>query len=88
MSAILAELTRLHPDKDERLLAASSVIVRLETEAATLRIALAGAIDTMESFAVALRTPPLPLPKAADSLETTAALLRETLRRVSTRAAS
>jgi hypothetical protein len=74
--SILAELTRLHPNVDERLLAASSVIVRLENEAQALRKAVAFAVATLQGISQDLRSPPLPMPNAADSIDKTIALIQ------------
>lgn len=69
MSAILSQLIHQHPDKDERLLAASSLIVRLEREALVVKLILAGCVAGLEATAASLRAPPLPLPRTAEGLD-------------------
>lgn len=76
MSSVTADLMRLHPDKDERLLAASSAIVKLEQQLTDAKSSLAIAIGTLEGLSVLLREPPVPMPKTAASIDKTVSLLR------------
>ena len=76
MSALLAELVRQHSNKDERLLAASSMIVRLEREQLGLKKLLVAAVETLESLSITLRAPPCPMPTVADELDKTVLLIK------------
>lgn len=84
MSATLTDINERRLNDTEKLLAASSSIVKLETANARLGTAisllgmtLTSAIMSLEALSVSLAAEPFAFPKTAESLVRTVALLRE-----------